>query len=71
MKNEDVIKHYHRVYDLCSKLNISGKCLLPLFSKSVLDIKTRLVVTVELGRKWMPNSDSVTNFMPEYKFLGY
>ena len=42
-----------------------------VFSKSVLDIKTRLVVTVKLGTKWMPNSDSVSNFMPEYKFLGY
>ena len=41
------------------------------FSKSVLDIKTRLVVTVELGTKWMPNSDSASNFIPEYKFLGY
>ena len=41
------------------------------FSKSVLHIKTRLVVTVELGRKWMLNSDSASNFMPEYKFLGY
>ena len=42
-----------------------------IFSKSVLNIKTRLVVTVELGTKWMPNSDSTLNFMPEYKFLGY
>ena len=41
-----------------------------IFSKSVLDIKTRLVVTVELGTKWMPNSDSASNFMPEYKLLG-
>ena len=43
----------------------------PVFSKSVLDIKTRLVVTVELGTKSMPNSDSASNFMLEYKFLGY
>ena len=42
-----------------------------LFSKSVLDIKTRLVATVDLETKWMPNSDSASNFMPEYKFLGY
>ena len=42
-----------------------------IFSKSVLDIKTRLVVTVELQTKWMPNSDSASNFMLEYKFLGY
>ena len=42
-----------------------------VFSKSVLNIKTRLVVTVELGKKWMPNSDSASNCMPEYKFLGY
>ena len=41
------------------------------FSKSVLDINTRLVVIVELGTKWMTNSDSASNFMPEYKFLGY
>ena len=40
-----------------------------LFSKSVFDIKTRLVATVELGTKWMPNSDSAPNFMPQYKFL--
>ena len=42
-----------------------------LFSKPVLDIKMRLVVTVELGTKCMPNSDSASNFMPEYKVLGY
>ena len=42
-----------------------------IFSKSVLDFKTRLVVTVELGTKWMTNSDSASNFMTEYKFLGY
>ena len=41
-----------------------------LFSKSVLDIKKRLVVVVKLGTKWMPNSDSASHFMPEYKFLG-
>ena len=27
-------------------------------------------VIVELGTKWMPNSDSASNFMPEYKLLG-
>ena len=42
-----------------------------LSSKSVLYIKTKLVVTVELGTKWMPNSGSAPNFIPEYKFLGY
>ena len=42
-----------------------------LFSKSVLDIKTRLVVTVGLGTKWIPDSDSPSNFIAEYKFLGY
>ena len=44
---------------------------LNLFSKSVFDIKTRLVVTVDLEPKWMPNSDFATNLMPEYKFVGY
>ena len=38
-------------------------CDLKLISKSVLGIKTRLVVAVELGTKWMPNSDSASNFM--------
>ena len=42
-----------------------------LFSKSVLDVKMRLVVTVELGTEWMPKSDSASNFMPEFQFLGY
>ena len=42
-----------------------------LFAKSVLDIKTRLVETVELGTKWMPNSDYASNSMPEYTFIGY
>ena len=42
-----------------------------LISKSVLGIKTRLVVTVDLGTKWMPNSDSASNFVPEYKLLGH
>ena len=40
------------------------------FSKSVLYIKMRLVVTIELGTKWMSNSDSASNFMSEYKYLG-
>ena len=52
----------------CSLILINNKAR---FSKSVLDIKTRLVVTVELGTKWMQNSDFASNFMPEYKFLGY
>ena len=42
----------------------------PLFSKSVFDIKTRPVLTVELGTKWMPNSDSPSKLMPKCKILG-
>ena len=42
-----------------------------VFSKSVLDTKPRLVVTVELEAKWMPDLDSASNFMPDCKFLGY
>ena len=41
-----------------------------LLSRSVIDIKMRLLVTVELGTKSMPNLDPVSNFIPEYKFLG-
>ena len=36
-----------------------------LFSKLVLDIRMRLVVT-----KWMPNSDSALKLMPKCKILG-
>ena len=41
-----------------------------VFSKSVLDIRTRLVVTVEPETKWMPNSDSASKLMPKCKILG-
>ena len=41
-----------------------------LFSKSVLDIRTQLVVTVEPETKWMPNSDSASILMPKCKILG-
>ena len=41
-----------------------------LFLKSVLDIRTRLVITVEPETKWMPNSNSASKFMPECKILG-
>ena len=41
-----------------------------LFSKSVLDIRTRLVVTVEPETKLMPNSDSASKPMPKCKILG-
>ena len=41
-----------------------------VFSKSVLYIRTRLVVTVELETKWMPNSDSASKLMPKCKILG-
>ena len=40
-----------------------------VFSKSVLDIRTRLVVTVEPETKWMPNSDA-SELMPKCKILG-
>ena len=45
-------------------------CRPKLFSKSVLDIRTRLVVTVESETKWMPNSDSASKLMPKCKILG-
>ena len=41
-----------------------------VFSKSVLNIRTRLVVTVEPEAKWMPNSDSASKLMPTCKILG-
>ena len=41
-----------------------------LFSKSVLDIRTRLVVTVEPETKWMPTSDSASKLVPKCKRLG-
>ena len=42
----------------------------PLFSKSVLDIRTRLVVTAEPETKWMPNSDSTSKRMPKCRIWG-
>ena len=66
--------HIMRVVDVYLTLLISfykRSKSLHLFSKSVLDIKTRLVVTVDHRTKWMPNSDSASTFMPKYKFLGY
>ena len=41
-----------------------------VFSKSVLDIRTRLVTTVEPETKWMPNSDSASKLMHHWKILG-
>ena len=41
-----------------------------IFSKSFLDIGTRLVVTVETKTKWTPNSDSTSKLMPTCKILG-
>ena len=38
--------------------------------KSVLDIRTRLLVTVEPETKLMPNSDSASKLMPKCKILG-
>ena len=40
------------------------------FSKSVPDIRTRLVVTVEPETKWMPNSDFAFKLMHKRKSLG-
>ena len=40
------------------------------FSESVLDIRTRLVVTLVPETKWMPNSDSASKLMPKCKILG-
>ena len=50
---------------LHTKNNLLQNYIVGVFSKSVLDIKTRLVVTVELGTKWMQNSDSASKFTPE------
>ena len=44
--------------------------LVLVFSKSVLDIRTRLLVTVEPETKWMPNLDSALKLMPKCKLLG-
>ena len=43
--------------------------MLNLFSKSVVDIRTRLVVTVEPEIKLMPKSDSASKLMPKCKIL--
>ena len=43
--------------------------LITSFSKSVLDIRTRLVVAVEPEIKLMPKSDSASKLMPKYKIL--
>ena len=40
------------------------------FSKSVLYIRTRLVVTVEPETKWIPNSDSASKLMHKCIILG-
>ena len=47
----------------------SRESTLAKFSKSVLDIRTRLVVTIEPETKWMPNSDSASKLMPKCKIL--
>ena len=44
--------------------------VLTKFSKSVLDIRTRPVVTVELETKWIQNSDSASKLMSKCKILG-
>ena len=60
----------------CLKSYLTGEVVLVtnscvyVFSKSVLDIRTRLVVTVEPETKWMPNSDSASKRMPECKIWG-
>ena len=45
----------------CGNINV--------FSKSVLNIRTRLVVTVKPETKWMPNSDSALKLVPKCKIL--
>ena len=45
-----------------------NKSIVSKFSKSVLDIRTRLVVTVEPETKWMPNSDSTSKLCLNAKF---
>ena len=42
-----------------------------IFSKSVLDIRTRLVATVKPETKWMPNSDSALKLVPKCNILCY
>ena len=54
--------------------NIQDKCHAEIprywqFSKSVLDIRTRPVVTVKPETKWMPNSDSALKLVPKCKIL--
>ena len=50
-------------------LGVFGVSFSGLFSKSVLDIRTRLVVTVKPETKWMPNSDSALKLVPKCKIL--
>ena len=49
---------------------IIPETILEASAKSVLDIRTRFVVTVEPETKWMPNSDSASKLMPKCKILG-
>ena len=45
-----------------------NKSIVSKFSKSVLDIRTRFVVTVEPETKWMPNSNSALKLCLNAKF---
>ena len=56
---------------LCASSHFRFVCSICfLFSKSVLDIRTRLVITVEPETKWMPNSDSASKRMPKCQIFG-
>ena len=49
--------------------NLGQNIIIHVFSKLVLDIRTRLVVTVKHETKWMPNSDSALKLVPKCKIL--
>ena len=53
---------FDTIHVVCTDL-LCVVCIGLLFSKSVLDIRTRLVVTVEPETKWMPNSGSALKLM--------
>ena len=61
------IGYYQWPLTLDAKVGSGPKCR--PFSKSVLDIRTRLVVSVVPGTKWMPNPDSASKLMPKCKIL--
>ena len=57
-----------RYHIFCSTINNQFELFI---LTSIVCNKTRLMVTVDLGTKWVPNSDSSLKFIPEQKFSGY